>query len=53
VAKIIGRSRKGIDIPTLKKKTGFEERKLYNIIYRLKKEGKIQSISRGIYTKKG
>ncbi len=49
VAKMIRRSRKGVNIPTLKKKTGFSQSKLYSMIYKLKKEGKIQNISRGVY----
>ena len=49
VAGIIKKHKKGADIAKLKKVTGFKEQKLYNIIYRLKKEGKIQNLSRGIY----
>ncbi len=47
----IKRSRKGIDTATLKKKTGFKVRSVDNIIYRLKKEGKIKSAGRGLYVK--
>jgi len=39
---IIKKSRKGVDAATLKKKTGFEGWKLYDNIYRLKKQGKIK-----------
>mgnify|MGYP003960773069 CR=1 FL=1 len=49
VAGIIKKHKKGADIAKLKKVTGFKEQKLYNIIYRLKEEGKIQNLSRGIY----
>jgi len=35
----------------LKKKTGFEGRKIKDIIYRLKKQGKIKSLGKGIYVK--
>ena len=48
---IIKRSRKGIDFATLKKKTGFEGRKISGIIQRFKKEGKIKSSEKGIYVK--
>ncbi len=48
---IIKRNRKGIDTATLKKKTGFKVRSVENIIYRLKKEGKIKSAGRGLYVK--
>jgi predicted transcriptional regulator of viral defense system len=49
VLKIINRSKKGVDIPTLKKKTGFDDKKLRNIIFRAYKEGKIQRAERGLY----
>jgi hypothetical protein len=49
ILKIIGRSRKGMDVPTLKAKTGFEDKKVRNIIFRASKEGKIKKSGRGIY----
>jgi len=49
VLKVIKRSRKGVDVPTLKKKTGFGDKKVRNIIFRTSKEGKIKKIGRGIY----
>ena len=51
VLAIIKRSRKGVDKATLIKKTGFEGRKIGDIIYRLKKQGTIKSAGRGIYVK--
>ncbi len=51
VLAIIKRSRKGADITTLKNKTGLEGRRVNDIIYKLKKEGKIKSVGRGIYVK--
>jgi predicted Rossmann fold nucleotide-binding protein DprA/Smf involved in DNA uptake len=51
VLAIIKRSRKGIDKATLIKKTGFKGRKIGDIVYRLKKEGKIKSEGKGIYIK--
>ncbi len=51
VLAIIKRSRKGIDTIALRKKTGFEGRKIRDIIYRLKKQGKIKSEGKGIYVK--
>ena len=51
VLAIIKRSRKGVDRATLRNKTGFEGRKIRDIIYRLKKEGKIKSAGRGLYVK--
>ena len=46
---IIKRSKKGVDVPTLKKKTGFDDKKVRNIIFRASKEGKIKKSGRGIY----
>jgi DNA replicative helicase MCM subunit Mcm2 (Cdc46/Mcm family) len=51
VLNIIKRSRKGVDTAALKKKTGFSEKKIRNIIYKLKKQGQIKSERRGIYVK--
>jgi hypothetical protein len=49
ILKIVRRSRKGVDVPTLKSKTGFEDKKVRNIIFRASKEGKIKKVGRGIY----
>ena len=49
VLKIINRSKKGVDNATLMKKTGFDERKVRNIIFRTYKQGKIKRAGRGIY----
>ena len=49
ILKIVGRSRKGVDVPALKVKTGFEDKKVRNIIFRASKEGKIKKVGRGIY----
>jgi uncharacterized Zn finger protein len=46
---IIRRSLKGADVSTIMKKTGFDNRKIYSIIARLKKFGKIKSVDRGVY----
>lgn len=48
---IIKRSRKGVDTATLIKKTGYNQKKVANLIYKLKKEGKIQSVKKGVYVK--
>jgi predicted transcriptional regulator of viral defense system len=50
ILKIINRSKKGVDNATLMKKTGFDERKVRNIIFRTNKEGKIQRAGRGLYS---
>ncbi len=49
VLSIIKRSRNGLNTAALGKKTGFDAVKVRNIIFRLKRQGKIQSKSRGIY----
>jgi len=51
VLTIIKRSRKGVDTATLKKKTGFKDHKIHNIVYNLKKQGKIKSEQKGVYLK--
>ena len=51
VLAIVKRSKKGIDTIALRKKTGFEGRKIGDIIYRLKKQGKIKSGGRGLHVK--
>lgn len=45
----IKKSRKGADMTRLKAKTGFNDRKIWNAIYQLKKIGKIRNVQRGIY----
>ena len=49
ILRIVRRSRKGVDVPTLKTKTGFPDKKVRNIIFRASKEGKIKKVGRGIY----
>ncbi|MDM8517519.1 SWIM zinc finger family protein [Desulfobacterales bacterium HSG16] len=51
VEAVIRRSRNGVDTMTLMAKTGFNEKKIYNLIYRLKKQDKIINIERGVYMK--
>ncbi|MGD9322209.1 MAG: hypothetical protein PVH99_19705 [Desulfobacteraceae bacterium] len=51
VLNIIKRSSKGVDTATLRKKTGFQGRKVRDILYRLKKQRKIRSPRKGVYIK--
>ena len=51
VLAIIKRSRKGVDIATLKSKAGIGSTTVNSIIYRLKEKGKIKNSGRGIYVK--
>ena len=48
---IIKKSRKGIDTGTLGKETGYNNRKIWDIVHRAYKEGKIKKVGRGTYMK--
>lgn len=48
---IIKRSRKGVEAAALKNKTGFDNKKIRDIVYRLKKHGKIKTERKGFYVK--
>jgi hypothetical protein len=47
---IINRSKKGLTIADIKRKTDFEDKKLRNILFRLHSLKRIKRVSRGIYT---
>lgn len=49
ILKIIKRAKTGVDVPTLKKKTGFDDKKVRNIVFRAAKEGRIKKSGRGVY----
>ena len=49
VLKIINGSKKGVDTATLMKKTGFNQKKITNILQRTFKAGKIKRADKGIY----
>lgn len=51
VLSIISRRKRGADVVTLKKMTGFKENNLRAIIFRLRKKGDIKSERKGIYVK--
>ena len=51
VLRIIRRYKKGVGFSTLKAKTGFDDKKLSNAVYRAVKQGKIRRVRRGIYIK--
>ena len=48
----IKRSKKGVAIEKIKDKSGFDGRQLSNALYKLTKQGKIKTVSRGVYIKK-
>ena len=47
----IKRYKKGISTAALMEKTGFDQKKVYNIIYKLNSLGKIKSVGKGVYVK--
>jgi septal ring factor EnvC (AmiA/AmiB activator) len=49
VVNIIKRSKKGVDAPTLMKKTGLADKTVRNILFRAGKQGKIKKAGRGVY----
>ena len=50
VLAIIGRSKKGASTTTIMQKTGYNQKKIANIVYRLRKQKKIKSVDKGVYT---
>jgi hypothetical protein len=50
VLSVMRRSSRGVDIAGLKAKTGFEDKKIRNIVFRLAKQGTIKRAGRGVYT---
>ena len=46
---LIGKSKTGIAAGSLIKKTGFEDKKIRNILFKAWKEGKIERVGRGVY----
>jgi putative endonuclease len=49
VLKIVKASKKGVDTSTLMKKTGFDQKKVTNILQRTYKQGKIKRVGKGTY----
>jgi hypothetical protein len=49
VLKIIRGSKRGVNAATLVKKTGFNQKKVTNILQRTYKQGKIMRVGKGIY----
>ncbi len=46
---IIKRSKKGVTTQALVNKTGFDAKKIANMVFRATKMGKIKSVSKGVY----
>jgi hypothetical protein len=47
--KTIEESENGISAADLKVKTGFNDKKIANLVYKAKKKGKIKTVGRGMY----
>jgi hypothetical protein len=52
VLSVIRGLKQGAGLPEIKAKTGFDDKKVRNIIFRLNKNGSIERVSRGIYIAK-
>ncbi len=48
---IIERYKKGVNMATLMEKTGYNQKKIANLVFKLRKQGKIKSVDRGVYLK--
>jgi uncharacterized membrane protein len=51
VLDFIAKSKKGVSTAQIKARTGYSERKIWDIVNRLKKQGKIKSEKKGLYMK--
>lgn len=51
VLRIINRYKKGVGTATLMEKTGYNQKKIANIVFKLKKQGKIATVGMGVYVK--
>ncbi len=49
VLEIVRESPDGVGFAEIHRKTGFDEKKLRNILYRLDKKGRIRRVRRGVY----
>jgi len=50
VFQVIKRYKRGADVPKIKARTGFNDKKISNIIHRAFKRGMIKRVGRGVYT---
>jgi hypothetical protein len=51
VLAIIKRSKKGVGTAALMEKTGYNQKKISNLVFKLRKQGKIKTVDRGVYVK--
>jgi predicted Rossmann fold nucleotide-binding protein DprA/Smf involved in DNA uptake len=48
---IIKRYKKGANMATINQKTGYDNKKINNLVYKLKMQGRIKSEAKGVYVK--
>ena len=51
VLEIIKRSNKDVGTAALMEKTGYKQKKIANLVFKLRKQGKIKSVGKGVYIK--
>jgi len=51
VFQIISEAENGVTVKALADQTGFDAKKVHNVIFKLKRQGRIQSVKRGVYVK--
>jgi hypothetical protein len=51
VLAIIKKSKKGVGTSILMDKTGYNQKKVANLVFKLRKQGKIKSVVKGVYLK--
>ncbi len=49
VLKIIMGRKRGVNAATLMKKTGFDDKKIQNILFRTHKQGRLKRVGKGVY----
>ena len=51
VLAIIKKYKKGVGMAALMEKTGYNQKKISNLVFKLNKQGKIKSVAKGVYVK--
>jgi len=51
VLAIINRYKKGVGMAALMEKTGYNQKKIANLVFKLRKQDKIKSVAKGVYVK--
>ena len=52
VLDLISKSEEGVNTDTIMEKTGYDRKKVHNIIYKLKRQGRIENSAKGVYRKR-